>query len=132
MSRTTLPWLTLPGWVPMAETIVLEDGSHAVLLTDPNKIEDRGPELLQLIRDKLGAEAAAVVERWQAEVERRKEIVAEENRDLEIACDGYRAALQDVWDSLEETLTLFAKPRLPRAEVQKRLQRCIESTKNEL
>lgn len=132
MSRITPPWLTSPGWVPMAETIVLEDGTHAVLLTDPDKIEDRGPELLRLIQHKLGANAAAAVERWQAEVERRREIVAEENRDLEIACDGYRAALQDVWDSLEEILPLFAKLRLPRADLQKKIQQCIESTKNEL
>lgn len=117
----------------MAETVIFEDGAHAVLLTAPDNTERRGPELLRLIRDKLGPDMAAAVERWQAELEQTKAAIAQESHSMETSCDCYRAALQDVQESLEEVvLALRFKPRVPRADIQKRLQRCIDRIKNEL
>ena len=114
----------------MAETVVFADGSHAILFSDPDDTKHRGPELLQMLRDKLGEEAASAVEHWQTDLEKDKKITESERRDFEMSCDAYRAALQDAWDCLEETLVMLDSPRIARVEVQKKLRECVKNIKS--
>lgn len=92
----------------MAETVYLNDGSMEVVLVD------RGEFLENLIRDKLGDDAARCFVEYVTGLAEEISLANESTAEQECSADGYLQMCYDACDTFREILDLLDAPRLNR------------------
>lgn len=92
----------------MAETVYLNDGSMEIIF------EDKDAFLEQLLREKLGDDAARCLHGCISELKEEIHAQQEEAKQFERNADGYLGMCRDACDSFTEIMELLEAPRLNR------------------
>lgn len=95
----------------MARTLYMNDGSCEVVFGNPQEA------LQKVIYEHLGLDCERLFEELMLEIED-----GQTGDDFEQIADGYLSMLRETLEGLNEALTLFDKPRLNKAKLQKQLE----------
>lgn len=116
----------------MARTLYLRDGTTETLLCGDD-LAKQMTELERILREHLGDDAAAFLREILDPEQNSRAALAWDLRDLEISCDSYRSALQDVLCGLGKIADFLVNDkRLDRKKIDAVLHDCIKTIDNEL
>lgn len=101
----------------MAETVYLNDGSMEIILVD------RGEFLENLIRDKLGDDAARCFVEYVTGLAEEISLTNESTAEQERSADSYIQMCHNACDTFREILDLLDTPRLNRKALRGAVQK---------